>query len=73
MGSRQKKLFKKALFYLLSDPVVTVKELSNKLEITFPTANSLLDTLKKLEIVKEITGKQRNRQFKLKNYIEIFT
>jgi len=73
VGSRQKKLFKKALSYLLSDPIVTIKELSDELEITFPTANSLLNVLKKLEIVKEITGKQRNRQFKLKNYIEIFT
>jgi len=73
VSSRQKKLSKKALSYLLSDPIVTVKELSNELGITFPTANSLLDALEKLEIVKEITGKQRNRQFKLKNYIEIFS
>ncbi len=72
ISSRRKGLSKKALFFLFSNPLVSAKELSKGLNITFPTANSLLKEMENVEIVKEITGKERGRQFQLLGYIEIF-
>ncbi len=72
ISSRRQELSKKALFYLFSNPLVSVKELSRKLDVTFPTVNSLVKEMGKAGIIKEITSKQRGRQFKLINYIEIF-
>ncbi|MFC1754072.1 Fic family protein [Thermoproteota archaeon] len=69
---RQQKLGHKFLKIAYSKPVFTASELSKILNITFPTANSLISKLKKLGIVEELTGFSRNRLFVFKEYLDLF-
>jgi len=39
----------------------------------FPAAAKAIDTLQKLGIVQEITGRQRNRAFAYQNYLKILS
>ncbi len=72
IGTRQQELAQRSLAHLFSNPLVSVQELSNKLEVTFPTANSLLRKMEQAGVIKETTGKQRGRRFKLQGYLDIF-
>ncbi|OGH94594.1 MAG: cell filamentation protein Fic [Candidatus Magasanikbacteria bacterium RIFOXYD2_FULL_41_14] len=71
LGKRSK-VARDLLFFLFTDPIVTVKEIENKLRISAPTANALVKAMAKVNILKERTGFSRNRVFILWEYFNCF-
>lgn len=57
---------------LFQNPVVRVKDIQTICNITKKSANSLVELLIKLEILKEVSGKTRNRIFLFEKYITLF-
>ena len=64
---------KAALFHekLFDRPIVSIKDISIIMNTTFPTANDICNKLVKLGIIKETTGKERNKLFAYKSYLDI--
>lgn len=56
---------------LFDRPIVSIKDIVKLLDVTFPTANTLAKTFSKLGIFKEITGRQRNRMYAYKQYLDL--
>ena len=63
---------KKLMKYLYKKPVVTVQEIKEELNLSHPTANSLVSDFEKLEILNEKTGYKRNREFEFTEYLKLF-
>lgn len=63
----------RVLEQLQRKPIAGVQELAKELKLTYPTVASALDRMKKLHIVKELTGYQRNRVFAYAPYVEILS
>jgi Fic family protein len=59
--------------YLQKHPITGIRELAKRLELTYPTVASSLERMKKLRIVKELTGYKRNRVFAYAPYIELLS
>ena len=62
----------KALDTLFERPLVNVNLLAQALEVTFATANRVIDSLQGAGIVDEITGGRRNRVFRYTPYLRLF-
>ena len=62
----------KLLLELFSEPYVDVREVTNKLNIAYGTANILVNLFLKKGLLKETTGYSRNRLFVLKEYFDLF-
>ncbi|MDP0495294.1 MAG: Fic family protein [Verrucomicrobiota bacterium JB024] len=58
--------------FLYGKPVFTSAELSKRLKISQPTVDRILNDLISMELVSELTGKQRYRVFYLKEYYQLF-
>lgn len=56
---------------LFDRPIVSIKDIVKLLQVTFPTANDLAANLSKLGILKEITGRQRNRMYAYSQYLDL--
>ena len=63
---------KKLMKYLYKKPVVTVQDIKEELNLSLPTANSLVSDFEKLEILNEKTGYKRNREFEFTDYLKLF-
>jgi Fic family protein len=61
----------KLIDLLFQTPLVNVKEVSEKLNISKEAANELVKKFEKVGVLKEITGKQRYKKYSFKEYIEI--
>jgi len=59
--------------YLYQTPLVNIKLVSELLGITINTAAAMVDDFVKYGILKELTGKRRNRTFWFAQYIIIFS
>lgn len=57
---------------LLSRPRLTVGLAAERLHIAFPTANKLIDRFVELQILREVTGRRRNRIFSFEPYLALF-
>ncbi len=57
---------------LYQEPVTTVNRTATILETTHQTANSLIQKLVDLKILKENTGTSRNRVFVFRRYLDLF-
>lgn len=57
---------------LFSKPVVTINEIQDLIQVSFPTASTIAKKFLELEIFKEKTGGTRNRIFELKEYLDLF-
>ncbi|MCP9486797.1 MAG: Fic family protein [Gaiellaceae bacterium MAG52_C11] len=57
---------------LLEQPRITVGIAAEQLNIAFPTANKLIDRFNELGLLKEITGRRRNRVFNYQSYLALF-
>ncbi len=65
-------LAKKFLNYLYSQPIVALQDVIDELKITKPTANAIITDFVNLNILKETTGKKRNRIYTFEKYISLF-
>jgi Fic family protein len=57
---------------LYQQPLVDVNLVSHELDVSFATANKLVDQLEQLTFVREITGRKRDRLFRFQPYLELF-
>ena len=71
LGSRTKH-GQKLLLVLFSHPIITVKQATQELNMTFPRVNRMIEDFQNLDILKEITGYSRNRLFALYEYLNLF-
>ena len=60
------------LHLLYKKPVTTVNEVAEVLNITFPSACTLLKAMSAMEILTETTGQKRNRVYTFEKYLELF-
>lgn len=72
ISTKRRKLALRLLVELFSKPAVNVKNISQILSVTFPTANNLAEEFLKAGLFKEKTGQARNRIFYLWEYINLF-
>jgi Fic family protein len=52
-------------------PILSIASTAQKVGISFPTASAAIDHLEKLGILREVTGRQRNRHFVYGAYLAI--
>lgn len=69
---RRAKLGNRLLIYLFSSPAVDVADVAKVLDISTSAANTLVNELEKMTILKEVTGFSRNRIFVLQEYLGLF-
>jgi Fic family protein len=55
--------------YLQRHPVTSAKNVVANCDVTLPTANSALSRLEEMGIVKEVTGKVRNKIYVYQKYL----
>ena len=60
------------LEYLFEQPIVTISMVKARLGCTFPTAGKLIAHYVAQGILREITGRQRNRVFRYDSYLSLF-
>lgn len=58
---------------LFVEPFVTIPEASRMLGVSFPTASNIVRILSDLDILAEMTGQERNREFVYFPYVELLT
>lgn len=63
---------KRVLHYLFKFPTITSSEIVEEMEITKPTANTIIHEFIKLNILSEKTGFKRNRIFVFESYLNLF-
>jgi len=68
-----KETSKVAIFHekLFTRPIISINDVGTIMNTTFPTASNICAELVKMNILKEITGKERNKLFAYKNYLDI--
>jgi Fic family protein len=54
-------------------PILTVKEVRKRTELSFPAAAKGINNLVKLDLAREMTGKRRNRIFVYSKYLSILS
>ncbi len=63
---------RRLLGYLYQNPVFTVNQAADSLDVTHQTANSLIGEFEKLGLVQELTGYKRNRMYVFGAYLSLF-
>ncbi len=63
----------RTLEHLFAHPIVSVNGIRDLTGTTYPAANALVDRLRELGILTEVTGQQRNRRFRYDPYIQLFS
>ena len=71
LGKRAK-IGQELLKYLYSQPILNTKQVAERLQITHPSASTLVKQFEKIGIFKEITGFKRNRLFVFSEYLKLF-
>ncbi len=61
------------LEYLFTNPILTVNQAVERLNVGYPTANNLMARFVEANLLVEITGNARNRRFSYQPYIRLFT
>lgn len=61
------------LDHLFQQPITTVNDVAGLLDQTFPAANNLVRDLARVGVLREVTGRSRNRAFAYGEYIDLFT
>jgi DNA-binding MarR family transcriptional regulator len=62
----------KLLSLLFASPIVNVGFVSDRLDVTFATANKLIGRFEDLGLVREMTGQRRSRRFSYDPYLRLF-
>ncbi len=63
----------KLLEYLYQRPIISISDIIEPLEVSKPTANSLVKEFEEKGILKEITGYERNKLFAFNRYLSIYS
>lgn len=63
---------RKLLMHLYQSPVVSIKQVQDLLNLKYVTANQLVNSLVKMNLLNETTGYSRNRIFIFQSYINTF-
>jgi len=63
----------KLIEFLYQKPIITIGDIIEPLEMSKPTANSLVKEFEKRGILREITGFQRNKLFVFDKYLTIYS
>jgi Fic family protein len=63
---------RKLLDLLYRRPLVDVPLVRNELGVAFGTANKLIEQLADIKIVREVTGRRRDRVFRFDSYLDFF-
>lgn len=71
-GGKQIGSMLKIIDCFYKNPFVTIKEIVENTDITYPTANSIVDKFLQFNILTEITGQVRNREFCFSAYYQAF-
>lgn len=62
----------RVLEYLYRNPIVSVPQIQELIDITYPAANNLVARLVEQGVLHEFTGQKRNRRFIYQDYIRLF-
>ena len=62
----------RVLEYLYEHPIISVKEVEDLIGTTYPAANDLVARMVDVDVLREITGRTRNRRFMYQSYIALF-
>ncbi len=54
-----------------ASPIVTIQTVCEKLGVSFPTASTALENLAKIDVVRETTGRQRDRIYAYSDYLAL--
>ena len=57
--------------YAQTHPIFSIASAAKSIGATFPTASNACELLRKLRVLREITGKQRHRLFAYGEYLDI--
>ena len=71
LGSRASNA-QKIVNYLYQKPLINAEKVCEVAKISYPSAYKLIGDLEKLQILKEITGGQRSREYIFDKYIKLF-
>lgn len=71
LGKRAK-IGQELLKHLYSHPILNIKQITEKLQITNPSASTLVKQFEKIRVLKEITKFKRNRLFIFSEYLRLF-
>jgi Fic family protein len=69
---RSSKNITKVMNYLFEKPIVAVGEIINNLGLKNKTAYNIVNKLKELNILQEISGERRNKIYKFEKYLNLF-
>jgi Fic family protein len=58
--------------FLFEHPILTVRMAEEQLDCSYAKANQLVEQFAKLELLKEVTGWQRNRRYRFRPYLVLF-
>lgn len=72
IGIRRQINAKELLPHLFAKPIITVTDVENSINVVPQTANDLVKDLTTIGLLIEVTGKQKNRIFVLKEYLDLF-
>ena len=68
---KRTKLAHEFLHHLFAQPVITIQQVKEKLNIANDTAYSLVNAFVKHDMLKEVTGSKRNRLFAFEAYLNL--
>jgi Fic family protein len=57
---------------LFRSPVISANQVASALSVSYPTANQLIGQFEDLGLLKELTGRKRNRFFSYQPYLHLF-
>lgn len=69
---RRAKISQELLKHLYSHPIVSTKQIAERLQITYPSANMLVKEFERIGVLEENTGFKRNRLFVFSEYLKLF-
>jgi Fic family protein len=63
----------RVLELLYRSPIVSVADVQELLDCTYPGANQIVGRLAEIGLLREITGQTRHRRFRYEPYVNLFT
>jgi Fic family protein len=71
LGIRAKNA-QKLILHMFSKPIISIKSVEQTFGVSFNSASRLVNDLKELKILDELTGYSRNRLYVLRDYLNLF-